>query len=390
MKRGTSNVEVKRLNRNRVFRYVNSREKTSMPDIAASLGMSGPTVLQIVKELKELQILQEVGEFQSTGGRKAKAIAPVQDARYAVGLDITRNHVSIVLTDLSEKVLKHIRIRKPFICEDDYFDQIGELLDGFIENCNIVREKIIGVGIAVPGIVDGMQNNLTYSHALDIRDISCEEFSRSIPYPCVLINDANAAAMTEYTNSDRPENIVYLSLSNSVGGAIVFRKERNLANVGNSHDGFFGSMYMGNFWRSGEFGHIVIHPEGPHCYCGKKGCLDFYCSALRLADLTDGNLEEYFLKMENGNKQFAEVWEEYLENLAIGVDNLRMCFDCDVILGGYVGSYMEPYLRRFQKKAARKNIFENCGEYVKACRYRVEASALGAAIYQIEKYMDSI
>ena len=43
MKKGASSIEVKRLNRNRVFRYLNSRERTSMPDIAEALGMSGPT-----------------------------------------------------------------------------------------------------------------------------------------------------------------------------------------------------------------------------------------------------------------------------------------------------------------------------------------------------------
>ena len=53
MKRSTSNQEVKKLNRNRVFRYVNSREETSMPEISAALSISGPTVLKIVNELKE-------------------------------------------------------------------------------------------------------------------------------------------------------------------------------------------------------------------------------------------------------------------------------------------------------------------------------------------------
>ena len=58
MKRGASSIEVKKLNRNRVFRYLNSQERASMPDIAAALGMSRPTVLQIVRELKESQIVR--------------------------------------------------------------------------------------------------------------------------------------------------------------------------------------------------------------------------------------------------------------------------------------------------------------------------------------------
>ncbi len=128
MRRGTNSLEVKKLNRNRVFRYVNSRSETSMPDISAALDISGPTVLTIVKELKSAGVVEEVGELQSTGGRKAKAIATVKDARYAVGMDVTENHVGFAYTDLSMKVLKHERIRKPFYNEEQYYQEIGQLL----------------------------------------------------------------------------------------------------------------------------------------------------------------------------------------------------------------------------------------------------------------------
>ena len=63
MRRGTNSLEVKKLNRNRVFRYVNSLSETSMPDISAALDISGPTVLTIVKELKDAGVVAEVGEI---------------------------------------------------------------------------------------------------------------------------------------------------------------------------------------------------------------------------------------------------------------------------------------------------------------------------------------
>ena len=133
MKRSTSNQEVKKLNRNRVFRYVNSREETSMPEISAALSISGPTVLKIVNELKEEKLLREVGEFESTGGRKAKAIAGVRDVKYAIGLDITKNHVGIVYTDLSGKALKHERVRKPFKYSQTYLHEVAAIVRRFVE-----------------------------------------------------------------------------------------------------------------------------------------------------------------------------------------------------------------------------------------------------------------
>lgn len=85
-----------------------------------------------------------------------------------------------------------------------------------------------------------------------------------------------------------------------------------------------------------------------------------------------------------------EVWDEYMENLAIAVDNLRMSFDCEVVLGGYVGSCMKPYLRNLQKKIAEMNIFEGSGDYVSVCTFQNEASALGAAIFYIEEFVKEI
>ncbi len=390
MRRGTNSLEVKKLNRNRVFRYVNGRSETSMPDISAALDISGPTVLTIVNELKSVGVVEEVGALKSTGGRKAKAIASVKEARYAVGMDITGNHVGFAYTDLGMKVLAHERIRKPFYNKEQYFQEIGELLKEFIARNHIPEGQIEGVGIALPGIVDRNKNMLTHSHVLGLHETSKERWTQYIPYPCELLNDANAAAITEDVCCVRPEsNMVYLSLSNSVGGAIIFADEMK-SNMGIRILNDEMTMYMGNNWRSGEFGHMVIHPEGRTCYCGKKGCLDAYCSAMNLADLEDGNLRAFFEKLESGDEKYGRIWDEYIEDLAIAVDNLRMCFDCEVVLGGYVGNYMEPYIGRLKELVSGKNIFDKNGEYLRVCQYREESSAYGAALYQIENYISKI
>ena len=373
-----------------MFRYVNGQSETSMPDISAALDISGPTVLTIVKELKEAGVVAEVGELKSTGGRKAKAIAAVKDIRYAIGLDITANHVGLAYTDLARKVLKHERIRKPFSYTDVYFQEIAGILERFVEENKIAREKIEGVGISLPGIVNRQDNILTQSNILKLKNISRNKWEEYIPYPCELLNDANAAAITEDVCLKRPESsMVYLSLSNSVGGAVIFADEmKSNDGIHSDYDG--GAMYMGDNWRSGEFGHMVIHPEGKTCYCGKKGCVDAYCSALNLAGLENGDLRAFFEKLKAGHEEYGRIWDEYLDNLAIVVDNLRMCLDCEVVLGGYVGSYMEPYIGRLRSAAASRDLFGGNGEYVRVCRCREEASAYGAALYQIERYISKI
>lgn len=385
--KASNNIEVKRNNRNRVFRYVNSHGKTSRPEIAEALGMSVPTVMQMVSELEEAGLLREAGELQSTGGRKARAIEPVWDSCYAIGLDVTRNHIGLLATNLSGQVLLHERICKPFVNDDSYYREAGEILRQFLEQAGLSEKKILGVGISIPGVVDSVKNRIIHSHVLQISHVSADIFQKYIPYPCTLINDANAAGSTEgLENAGEGRHMVYLSLSNSVGGAVIFHTGDAR---GNQQSGL-GHIYVGNHWRSGEFGHMVIYPDGQECYCGKKGCLDVYCSALRLADLAEGRLENFFEGLEQGDPEMRKAWETYLDILAVAVENLHMAFDCDVVLGGYVGSFMEPYLAEFRKRIEKNNIFDDGGSYVKVCRYRVEASAFGAALYYIDQYVRSV
>lgn len=380
-----NNMEVKRINRNQIFRYINKYEKVSKPDIASDLKISMPTVLQNVKELMEQGLICEVGAFESTGGRKAKVLSPILNARFAIGIDITQNHVGFALTDLSGKVLRHSRIYKPFQNEDFYFEELGKLAYTFRKESDMNKDSFLGFGISIPGIVTPDNKLIAFSHVLGIKDMPCSKFSQFLDEPCFFINDANAAGLAEIFNVKEQWTAVYLSLSNSVGGTIIQPKS-NFADTFSVDE----KLYLGDNWRSGEFGHVTLIPGGEQCYCGKQGCFDVYCSAKKLSQKTEGKLEVFFEELEKGNKEFAQMWEEYLGHLAIELNSLRMIFDCKIIIGGYVGSFIEPYLDPLQEKVSLLNTFSQEENYIQSCRYQVEASALGAAIWHIENFISSI
>ena len=386
IKKGASNIEVKRANRNKIFRYINKNKRVSKPEIVAALKISMPTILQNVNELISEGLIEEVGEFESTGGRKATAISPIYGAKYAIGIDITRNHIGLVLTNLSGEVLQHMRVHQPYANDLEYYHELSKTALEFKERYGILDEKFLGFGISIPGIVDTQKERIIFSHALTISNIPFQVFVGSIPYSTMFINDADASAVSEIYNADESYNAVYISLSNSVGGAII-SKYQSYHNENMTDNKFYN---IGDNWRSGEFGHVTLIPRGKKCYCGKEGCFDSYCSAISLAQHTDGKLEKFFEEIKNGNKEFWSIWEEYLSNLAIQVNNLRMIFDCNVIIGGYVGSFIEPYMYHLKDKVAKLNTFEQDASYVKPCCYKIEAAALGAALNQIESFISTI
>ncbi len=369
-----TNIEVKKRNRNRVFRYICSQGTVSNPDIAYATQMSLPTVTQITKELIGQGLVEENGELQSTGGRRAKALSAAVNTKLALGLDITKNHIGMVLANLKGEILKYGRIYKPHAHEDTYYREVSGELEQFLDEDGTDRERILGMGISFPGIIDLKREMIADSHILGVKFLPFEAVTRFFAWPCLFLNDANAGAYAEGIHSGDRERFFYLSLSNTVGGAVFSA----------------GGLEQGNSFRCGEAGHMTVMPEGETCYCGKVGCLDVYCAAKRLSDLFGGKLERFFEELDRGDQTAVRAWETYTWYLALAVNNIHMILDCDVVLGGYVGSCMGAHIQDIQSRVSERNTFQEGGAFVRPCNYKTEAAALGAALNVIEIFMEQV
>ena len=365
-------IDKRKANLAKVAKFILHRRSTSKPEIAAMLGLSMPTVLQNVKELLERGIIVESGEYESTGGRKAKVLSVNAGLKYAAGIDITANHISYVVIDLTGELVEKERIRAVFENSLEYNEKVHQGFLEFVQRAGIEAKRILGVGISLPGIIDKEHETLIISHILRLKNVSLKNLSRLFEYEVCYENDANSAAMAEMYRLEK--NAVYLSLSNSVGGSFYI------------HNG----IYEGDDYRSSEFGHMIIVPGGRQCYCGKKGCVDAYCSAQVLAAKADDNLEQFFERLDRGDEDLQQVWDEYLEYLAVTVTNLRMAYDCDIILGGYVGGYLEKYMAELSKRVIKYNGFENDTTYLKTCSFQKEVSAVGIAMSFVENFFESL
>ena len=372
MGRNTDILEPKRMNKTRIVEFISSKGSTSKAEIASQLKLSMPTTLQNVKELVEAGIVVEDGEYESTGGRKAKALSIARDAGYAAGVDITNNHICLVLVNTRKEIICSERQRLPFQNIPEYYEGIGRRLADFIGRTGIERKKVIGAGISLPGIVDKEQKLLLRSHTLQVENVGFRNMEHDIGFDYMIENDANSAAYAEL--SEHGSNAVYLSLSNTVGGAIYLG----------------GHLYEGEHFKSAEFGHMIIERNGRPCYCGKMGCLDAYCASKILSGHTDGSLEAFFAKIEKKDARLLEVWEEYLDALAVAVTNLRMAFDCDIVLGGYLGGYLQTYMPELARKVKQYNKFDIDTSYLRTGKYKFEASAYGVTLKFITSYLKEL
>lgn len=223
--------------------------------------------------------------------------------------------------------------------------------------------QLAGIGIGVPGIIDmasGMLRespNLPGWHDYPVRD----EIERRLQTKVILENDANAAALGEkWLGAAREcDDMLMLTLGTGVGGGIVLG----------------GRVWHGTRGMAGEPGHITIHPDGPPCPCGNRGCLEQYASAtavVRMARevIATGNSPVLQRAAENpefgakviyqmgvqGDRDAQEIFRRVGWALGIGIADLINVLNLPIyVIGGGVASawdaFLPPLLEEVRKRS---------------------------------------
>lgn len=353
-------MEKRNLTRTKIINYVLNHPVTSKTELAKELNLSMPTVLTNVNELLAKGILAELGEYESTGGRKAKSIGVNKSYAKAMGMIITANHLEMVIVNLGYEIERTKRVRLKFSTELSYCAEVAENVKKFLEE-NSCGEELLGIGVSIPGIIDQKEKIVIKSHALQIENYSLRFLEQALGLPVHFENDANAAMLAE--NPQKYQNAIYLSLNHTLGGAFCID----------------GQLVQGQNQKAGEFGHMILVPGGRTCYCGKKGCADAYCAASVLTEDNRMSLDEFMDRVKIGEEKAKEKWEIYLDHLAILISNLRMAYDMDIILGGDVGGMLSDHMISLSQKVMEYNGFDHDTSYLKNCSYDKEVSAVGVA-----------
>lgn len=377
MSKSRSTADIKAQNRQLIYHFVRDNEPVSKQDIVVRLELSLPTVTQNLQYLEKQNLLKKSKSKINTGGRSAAAYSYRKKAKMALGVYITGNHLTAVCVDLSGNVILSRRTRIKFDLNNDaYLRKIGELVEEIKEEAKLTNDRLLGVGVAVPSLVSDDGEQVIYGLTHNFTGKTRAEITRYIPYRTKMFHDSYVAGFAEVWSRRSVRNAVYINLNNNIGGSIII----------DNH------IYSGDNNRSGEIGHMLIHPAGQtKCYCGQTGCLETVCNAGILDSHTDGNLAEFFRLLDSGTPAIMEVWDQYLENLALAIHNTRMLLDAPIILGGYVGAHMEEHMEELYAKVDQKDCFgDSSRDYVFPCKYKIEATAAGAALQLVDEFLKSI
>jgi predicted NBD/HSP70 family sugar kinase len=242
--------------RSAVLRAIALHGPISRADLARLLGLSGPTVTLVTKDLLAQGIVHEVDRAPSSGGRPATLLRLVSSAAVAVGVKLAPNRITGVHVDLAGEVV--LRFDAPI--RGTGAAAIAELITCLRANLPAGDVPLIGIGVGLPGVVAPGADGVTSSSLMHWDDVPlAATLSAALNAPVVLDNDVNTLAVAEtlVVRSPQVTDFLVVTIGRGVGLGIV------------AHD----SVYRGAM-GAGEFGHIVIDPQGPVCECGNRGCLE--------------------------------------------------------------------------------------------------------------------
>lgn len=375
MKEKISSSEVKRYNKQLIFRTLIRAGSATKQELAQETQLSIPKVTQVLTELSELGLVRKSGIQASSGGRRPAAFCAEVNARLAAGIDISRNHLNFSVLNLNGDVIVNERIHHTTSIDEQFYDTLYCRFMQFLGEHSVSYDKLVGLGISLAGIISTDNESLAYSHVLQTdAPFDLRPLRKLLKIPVAFFNDANAACMAECYTGHAPSSFNFLSLSNTVGGAVVIDKQ----------------IIPGSSGRAGEPGHLLIVPNGRKCYCGKQGHYDPYGSSLLLSEAAGGSLADFFHGLSQGNATYTQIFEDYIHYLAMLTSNIRLWSDLPIVIGGYAASFLTPYIEKIKTEIDRFYIFSEDCEYLYLSRYHYEASSVGCARYFIETFIDSL
>lgn len=354
----------------------------------------------IVREMLNEGKLLEVGRSSNPMGRKQTLLQLSGERGFIAMVEFNPETVVAAVTDLSPQIKS--RVTEATNVEggaEGLIRQLFSCMHAAIQQAGIAPEKLLGIGVADPGLVNVQEGITVLSSTLDfwkripLRKLFEEHFGK----PAVIESDTRARALAERVlgAGKNAEDVIYIEYGKGIGAGITME----------------GRMLRGHDYIAGEFGHIPMVENGPPCSCGSFGCLEALVGlsalearcrraiqegsnsrALELANGNTGNITGWtVLQAANlGDKTCVAIVGELVKYLGLGLSTLVNLFNPSVVvldhrLGLAGESFLEQVAREVKKQALGPSTAHLEFRYA---TLGADACLLGTALNVLEKIFE--
>jgi predicted NBD/HSP70 family sugar kinase/biotin operon repressor len=335
-------------NKKRILNCILRNSATSRLIIAEKLGLSISTVTKIINELLDKGLVIESHTDNTRVGRKTKFLSfnAMKNTMLAINIDMS-NLLEMAICDLLGNTKASIEFPFHFVVDSLHSEQ--EILSAIIKKIKEflnsqpkeLTDKLACIALLVPGTVN--DGNLVSTPLFNWKSVPiCSLIQTAINKPVFVNTISRAAGIYEkmYVSEFAP-NTIFLSIGNSIEMVQFIN----------------GEMILGGTNVAGGIGHMMLNPDGPKCYCGNKGCFEYYCGEINLVQRCNDMLlredvclilqkiaenknepleiEDVFEAFSKGSLQIKDEFLRYAQYLGYALVTIFNVFDPEkVIIAG--------------------------------------------------------
>jgi DNA-binding Lrp family transcriptional regulator len=219
-------------------------------ELAEITGLTAPAIANITKRLLADGLIEEAGQRRGGRGQPPTKLVINRDACHSIGVNIDRDHITIVLVNFAGETLARVSEEVNFALPDHVRSLYRRSIKEMMRSAGIKEASLVGLGVAVPddlGLVDLPGRPAAYAKwdKIDMGDL----FDKPFSLPIFVENDAAAAAMGEMQLGlgQKHSTFFYILISSGLGGGLVID----------------GAYFRGVDGRSGELGFMHAPGSGP-------------------------------------------------------------------------------------------------------------------------------
>jgi N-acetylglucosamine repressor len=259
-------VLIRGINQSTLLNLIRTEAPISRPQLATLSGLSLVTVIKITNGLLERNLILEKDYAESTGGRRAGLLEINPAGGFVVGLIPQAESLTAVILNLNSELIFTRQWELPL--RGNYpqaMELIVQCYEALFQESHLAREKIIGVGFGLNGLIDAEHGLCIDAAMMGWKNVEISRpLEERIGIPVFVDNDVNCLAVYEklFGQGRSYQHFLVVAIGRGVGLGIITN----------------GDLYRGAFGGAGEFGHTAVTAEGRFCDCGNRGCLETYVS----------------------------------------------------------------------------------------------------------------
>lgn len=323
-------IEVRQSNALNILTDIECNPGITNAEIAQKRGLSVPTISNIVNILKNNNVLIAAGTGESSGGRRPLQLSVNPGFNDYIGVSISKHIIYLVFIDFEGTIRDREEVYRNFEDTKAYWSGIRQLMETFEAKTGTSCRW----GLALPGFVDHETNMVYDTNTLGVPEISLDKIYEILGTQVTIGDSCRLAGMAQIFGKDDYEDACFVLLSRRISG-VVFRNSSIIKMRKSSMD--IGTMIL-----------------DPHCQTSTYGLAGSFldlCSSSRIVDILKESTskvryEDFFNEIENGNQEYSELWDEYLKHLTMALHNIFAFFGIDIVLGGEMAKYIEPYSQK--------------------------------------------